>query len=348
MPPATCTHASGPADFDLDQRTLRYADLVPCKQAFIDTRTPGSDQKENFCLIGPGVAENPHQHVHIRIPHGFNIGGARQPPGCKNSHHSHVSEEVFVVHDGRWKFTWGVDGTDGAAVLSAGDTISIPVNVFRGFENVGDSDGFLFAVLGRDDPGRVTWAPYVLESARNHGLVLLQDGRLLDVGGGEPMPAGARPEQSLTAAELATFRRMSAAEMSDCVLPSTDVKFSHDSALGHVSGVAEGPVVGPASPAEGLAAGKMAWSHGFHVRRLQMQPGAHVPTHIRREEEVIFVHRGEFSISVGKQLRVLGPGDLITTPIGAPRAFANTGGTQCDVIVVRGGNAPSAPEWCHA
>lgn len=348
MPPATSPLDSGPADFDLDTRIIRYGDLVPCRQAFIDTRTPGSDQKENFCLVGPGVAENPQQHVHIRIPHGFNIGGARQPPGCKNSHHSHVTEEVFVVHDGHWKFTWGVDGTDGQAVLAAGDTISIPVNVFRGFENVGDTDGFLFAVLGGDDPGRVTWAPYVLESARDHGLVLLQDGRLFDAALGEPMPAGAQPEPPLTAADLGRFRRMTAAEMAECVLPSSDIQYSRATILGRIEGVAEGPVIGPANAAEAVPAGKMSWQHGFHVRRLQLQSGTRIPAHVRHEEEVIFVHRGELTVSAGKQRRVLGQGDLVTTPIGTTRSFDNAGKASCDLIVVRGGNAPGAPDWCQA
>ena len=94
----------------LRARLVRYEELRPCTNAFIDTRTPGSDRKENFTIIGPGVAENPEQHVHIRIPHGFNIGGARQPPGCTNSQHSHKTAEVFVIHEGGFRFKTGVDG----------------------------------------------------------------------------------------------------------------------------------------------------------------------------------------------------------------------------------------------
>lgn len=80
----------------IEDRIVRYADLEPCYDAFIDTRTPGSDKKENFTIIGPGVSENPNQHVHIAEPHGFNIGGARQPPRCTNSQHSHQTVEVFL------------------------------------------------------------------------------------------------------------------------------------------------------------------------------------------------------------------------------------------------------------
>ena len=48
------------SDIDsLNSLILRHTEIVPCKTAFIDARTPGSDKKENFCLIGAGVAENP-------------------------------------------------------------------------------------------------------------------------------------------------------------------------------------------------------------------------------------------------------------------------------------------------
>ncbi|MEO1361596.1 MAG: cupin domain-containing protein, partial [Pseudomonadota bacterium] len=116
-------------DFSIESRLVRYADLKPCFDAFIDTRTPGSDQKENFTIIGPGVSENPNQFVHIAEPHGFNIGGARQPPGCTNSQHSHETVEVFYVHSGEWRFDLGEHADDAQITLNAGDLISIPTNV---------------------------------------------------------------------------------------------------------------------------------------------------------------------------------------------------------------------------
>ena len=80
---------------EMEKRIVRYGELKPCKTAFIDAHTPGSDQKENFTIIGGGVSESPDQHVHISIPHGFNIGAAGQPPKCRNSLHSHRTAEVF-------------------------------------------------------------------------------------------------------------------------------------------------------------------------------------------------------------------------------------------------------------
>ena len=44
---------------EMEKRIVRYGDLTPCKTAFIDARTPGNDQNENFCIIGAGVSESP-------------------------------------------------------------------------------------------------------------------------------------------------------------------------------------------------------------------------------------------------------------------------------------------------
>ncbi len=114
----------------LEARVVRYGDLVPCFNAFVDSRTPGSDAKENFTIIGPGVSENPDQHVHIAEPHGFNIGGARQPPDCVNSQHSHDTAEVFVVHSGQWRFDFGEHGDDAQVFAGPGDIVSFPVRTF--------------------------------------------------------------------------------------------------------------------------------------------------------------------------------------------------------------------------
>jgi mannose-6-phosphate isomerase-like protein (cupin superfamily) len=114
----------------MHQRLVRYGELVPCRTAFIDTHTPGSDQKENFTIIGGGVSESADQHVHIAIEHGYNIGAAGQPPHCRNSLHTHRTAEVFFVLKGRWRFFWGRSGTAGEVVLNEGDLFNIPTEVW--------------------------------------------------------------------------------------------------------------------------------------------------------------------------------------------------------------------------
>ena len=318
-------------------RLVKYDELRPCTTAFIDTRTPGSVEKENFTIIGPGVAENPDQHVHIEIPHGFNIGGARQPPNCVNSQHSHETAEVFVVHSGRWAFLLGPNKEDGEVVLEPGDTISIPIHVFRGFKNVGDDVGFLFAVLGGDDPGRVTWAPYVFDNAKEYGLILLEDGSLVDTTKGETIPEGKRPMPPTTAEDVARLDRLTASDMAGCVLTHKKLERTKSRTLPEIG---EFPIIGAASPDEGLDAGQMDWAHGFHVRYMTISPGAATQQHTRAEEEVILMHRGRLRISTDDDDVEIGPGDVFTVPIESRRSFSNPGDELVEAYVVRGGDHP--------
>ena len=324
----------------LAERLVRYRDLKPCTTAFIDTRTPGSAEKENFTIIGPGVAESPDQHVHIEIPHGFNIGGARQPPRCVNSQHSHETAEVFVVHSGTWAFLLGPNQEDGEVVLNPGDTISIPIHVFRGFKNVGEDTGFLFAVLGGDDPGHVTWAPYVFDNAREYGLVLLEDGSLVDTTRGETIPDGKRAMPPTTEEDVARLDRLTAEDMTDCVVMADELKAAESSLL---SGLREFPIIGPASPDEGLVAGRMAWSHGFNLRSINVDPGAGTARHVRHEPEVIMMQSGRLTIELPDGNVDLEPGDVLTIPIEMSRRFSNVGTEPAQAYVVRGGDRPLPP-----
>ena len=331
---------------EIERRLVRYTELQPCKNAFVDTYTPGSDQKENFTIIGPGVAEHPDQHVHISEPHGFNIGGARQPPRCTNSQHSHETEEVFIVHSGQWAFRWGDECQDGEAVLGPGDCISIPVNVFRGFENVGDDIGYLFAVLGGDDAGNVLWAPDVFDKASEYGLVLLENGRLVDTTRGETVPEGVAPMPPTTAEQVAAHRVMSLEEMLDCVyMESEQGNISGSSLTDHVEGVAEHPIIGPANAAEGIPAGKITNRHGFHVRRLNMDANASLPFHAREEEEVFYLHSGAVVFQWEQGEISLAPGDVLTVPKGMMHGYRADAGGPVVAYVVRGGDSPQSAVW---
>ncbi|MEM9171566.1 MAG: cupin domain-containing protein [Pseudomonadota bacterium] len=325
----------------MEARLVRYKDLIPCRSAFIDTRTPGSQQKENFTVIGPGVAENPEQHVHIGEPHGFNIGAARQPPGCVNSQHSHETAEVFIVHSGRWGFHLGADANDGTVEIGPGDIISIPIHVFRGFSNIGDETGFMFAVLGGDDPGRVTWAPYVFDQAQAHGLVLLESGRLIDTAKGEAIPVDANPMPPTTAEDVAALRQMTGEDLEKCVVREADIGTIECHPLEQCPGLFEAPLIGADSDPDRLPAGRMDWSHGFHVRRLRLASGASTPVFRREEPEVLMLHRGEMVIDCDDTQITLRAGDTFTTPVNSPRRYTNTQTQDALAFVVRGTDHPA-------
>ncbi|WP_376097754.1 cupin domain-containing protein [Roseomonas sp. CCTCC AB2023176] len=328
----------------ITSRLVRYADLIPCKNAFVDTRTPGSDAKENFSLIGPGVSENPNQHVHIPEPHGFNIGAARQPGGCLNSQHSHETAEVFVVHSGHWAITFGAEaGADGEVEVAPGDVYSVPTQMFRGFRKLDEGVGFLWVALGRDDPGRVQWAPKVFDLARQYGLVLLKGGRLVDTTVGETVPPGAELEEAPNAELVRRLATPSADKLASCAVRLADMRGNPRSPLAG-PGVEECPVITPAETRDGFAPGPITgwWPHGFNLRLLRVETGARIPPHVRDEEEVIFVHRGTLEVTVDGEAVDMAAGDTFTTPKGATRSFRALSSDGVLAYVVRGGDQAGA------
>ena len=273
---------------DWEARLVRYLDLRPCYNAFIDCRSPGSEAKENFTIIGPGVSENPDQYVHIAQSHGFNIGGARQPPACVNSQHSHDTAEVFLVHSGLWRFNLGETGKDAQVEMGPGDVISIPTGTFRGFTNIGKDTGFLWAVLGEDDPGRVLWAPDVFKLAKRHGLVLLETGQLIDTVAGQIAPADAAIMPETTEPQGAALHVATQAQAESFVAQARPGSFP----IIHKDGILRG-------------------EHGFSLSQVSLLKG-------ERLQEiaggVIFIHKGALTLTCETGPLPLQIGDTLSVP----------------------------------
>ncbi|MBO6637774.1 MAG: cupin domain-containing protein [Roseitalea sp.] len=317
---------------ELDARIVRYGDLVPCKTAFIDAHTPGSDQKENFTIIGGGVSESPDQHVHIKDTPGFNIGAAGQPPKCRNSLHSHRTAEVFFVLKGRWRFFWGRWGNAGEVVLEEGDIFNIPTGIFRGFENIGTDYGMIMAILGGDDAGGgVIWAPQVIEDARDHGLVLAETGRLYDTKKGGALPDGVAPMPLLTDEELKAYPEPSAAD----VIPGFVARYWDLMAL--ASG-APAKVIGP----DAMLKDRPGFEVDFITRGSIAGDAATTDRH-----EVLMPVRGHWTLTVDGVSTVLNPGDTCAVPPGSARALAPAMTGEASLYRIRNTDDTAGPTGAH-
>jgi quercetin dioxygenase-like cupin family protein len=311
---------------EMEARIVRYGDLRPCKTAFIDAHTPGSDRKENFTIIGGGVSEAADQHVHIRETPGFNIGAAGQPPGCRNSLHSHRTAEVFFVLKGRWRFFWGRWGTAGEVVLEEGDIFNIPTGIFRAFENIGTDYGMIMAILGGDDAGGgVIWAPQVISDARDYGLILGQNGRLYDSKKGQSLPEGVGPMPLLTDEELQAFPEPTAAE----VVPGFVARYWDLMALSANSPVT---VIG----AEGVLRDRP----GFEVAFLSRGSISDAPYATGRHE-VIMPVRGHWRLGWDGGSTVLNPGDTAAVPPGLSRTLAPSMTGEASLYRIRNTDDPA-------
>ena len=315
---------------EMEPRIVRYGDLMPCKTAFIDAHTPGSDQKENFTIIGGGVSESPDQHVHISIPHGFNIGAAGQPPKCRNSLHSHRTAEVFFVLSGRWRFFWGRWGTAGEVVLEEGDIINIPTGIFRGFENIGTDYGMIMAILGGDDAGGgVIWAPQVIEDAADHGLVLGENGRLYDTKQGEALPDGVAPMPLLSDEALKAFPEMT---------PQQVVGYGVRRYWDMVAIAKDTPckVIGET--------GIIRDKPGFEVD-LVTRSSASPEMHQHDRPSVLMPMRGHWRVTWAGGEVTLAPGDTMSVPENLPHAAQPSMTGEASLYHIVGTDDPAGATW---
>ena len=284
---------------EMETRIVRYGDLRPCKTAFIDAHTPGSDQKENFTIIGGGVSESPDQHVHISIPHGFNIGAAGQPPKCRNSLHDHRTAEAFLVLSGRWRFFWGRWGNAGEVIMEKGDIFNIPTGIFRGFENIGTDYGMIMAILGGDDAGGgVMWAPQVIEDAAAHGLILGENGKLYDSKKQERLPEGVKPMPLMSDEELAKRAEPTTAE----VLPNHVARYLDLVALADRDPVT---VIGEN--------GRLRDKPGFEVDFMTRASASDTKTSSPHPTVLMPVH-GHWRVTWDGGSSTLAPGDTMSVP----------------------------------
>lgn len=314
----------------MEDRIVRYGELIPCKTAFIDAHTPGSDQKENFTIIGGGVSESPDQHVHIAIPHGFNIGAAGQPPKCRNSLHDHNTAEVFFVLSGRWRFFWGRWGNAGEVVLEQGDIINIPTGIFRGFENIGTEYGMIMAILGGDDAGGgVHWAPQVIEDAAEHGLILGENGKLYDQKKGQKLPDGIGPMPIMQSEELAKRAELTTRD----VVPNHVSRFWDMFALSDSRPV---NVIGE----NGLLRDKPGFEVDFITRgsAIKNAESHHFPS-------VLMPVRGHWRISWDSDSAVLAPGDTMSVPAELNHSIVPAVTGEAALYQVKGNADPAGHTW---
>ncbi len=169
-------------------RIARFADIraagVPIM--FIDSVLPGH-RRMNYSVIGDTASENPDFRAALTEPHHFQIGMFQAPPGNGPGWHTHRYVEVFIPLTSRWRFCYGTNPDDprdlvGDVVLEPWDVISFPPQLWRRFENAGESSAWGLAVLDPHDQfeGRdPIWPGWLQEEAAKRGLRSDERGRMI-------------------------------------------------------------------------------------------------------------------------------------------------------------------------
>lgn len=284
---------------DARTRLIKRSDMVACKVAFIDCKMPGSERKENYSLVGPGVTQSRDQVVNLTEAHGFSLGVAAMPPGTVNNLHVHFTAEVFMIQRGTWTFRWGADGQDGEIAGGPGDVVSIPTWIFRGFTNTGAEDGWIFTALGGDDTGGIIWHPSILKTAAEYGLLLTRDNMLVDTDAGVPRPEADALMPALSPEQIATLPRYTEAQMSRRVVKADARAWSGRALLnsclpGHASELA--PVIGHGMTEDREHTAPIGNPHGFSIEWLRIGADNRVGRHRLMEKQVVIVFSGALDV----------------------------------------------------
>ncbi|MEX1079790.1 MAG: cupin domain-containing protein [Homoserinimonas sp.] len=339
---------------EIERRTIRRSDWVPCNSAFIDCRTPGSDQKENYAFIGAGVSQNTSQFVNLTENHGFNTGAAGMPNGISNNLHMHFTAEVFVNLGGEFRLRWGVDGKQGEYVSHDGDIISIPTWIFRGFTNEGPDEGILYTVLGRDDTGGIIWGPSVLREAETHGLHLTADNQLVDTVAGDVIPddvALITPMKQHYIDELTSY---SVEELRSRVIQPGDRKYSSNALLctaveGGAADVAL--VIGYGMTENRRQVPAIHEPHSFNIAWVRAAAGQGVLKHRHSRTQALLVQSGSWDVTLNGDpgtTVTIDAGDSFSVPAGSWRSYVCVEDGESgpgEVLVINGGDDRVYLEW---
>jgi len=340
---------------EIGRRTILRTEWVPCKAAFIDCKTPGSELKENYAFIGPGVSQNTGQFINLTTPHGFNVGAAGMPNGVRNNLHLHFTAEVFINFGGEFQLRWGADGEQGEYSSSDGDVISVPTWIFRGFTNTGPDDGLLLTVLGGDDTGGIIWGPKVLADAAGHGLHLTANNQLIDTTAGEQVPEGVELIRPMPQEQIDALDSFSVEEFASRVTRAAERRWVAQPFLCSVlpgGGAELSPVIGYGAVEDRRAVPALTEPHGFSLAWLRAPRGEGVLTHRQRATQVVLVRSGRWVVRVGRgdqqQVVELGPLDMFSVPPGSWRSVScveDGADGRGEAAVVNGGDGRVDLEW---
>ena len=343
------TPALTATEADLAARVVQPADFVADTEAFVDVRIERSKGKASYSFVGPGVSQNADQHISIAEPHGFNVGAATMPHGVYNNAHLHYTPEVFICTRGSWRIDIG-RGREHAVELSANDIFSAPTWVFRGFENTGPDDGFLFVVLGGDDTGGIIWEPDVLREAAETGMYLGRDNSLVDARNGDVPTEVLEP---LSDSQLASIDNYSQSELGQRLVAPNRLRWSSSGLLSSVLGprhaVEVAPVIGHGLSQDRRSRAPICTPHGFALEWLRVAPGASTGLHRHDDSQVVLLIEGDWELALNGPAHEVSTqpveGSLASVPATAWRDLRNVGTTPARAVIVTGSDSPSRVEW---
>jgi mannose-6-phosphate isomerase-like protein (cupin superfamily) len=192
------------------------------------------------------------------------------------------------------------------------------------------------AILGGDDAGGgVIWAPQVIEDARDHGLVLSEEGKLYDTKKGQSLPEGVKPMPLLTEAELEAFPELSSRD----VVPHYVARYWDLYAMADRSPVKVIGADGVLRDRPGFEVGLLTRGSASEEMHSHDRPSVLMP--VTGHWKVVWDGNGSFDAGE----TVLAPGDTMSVPENLPHSAYPSMSGEAAMYHVVGTGDPAGQTW---
>lgn len=107
-----------------------------------------SQNSQSYLLIGDTSGNHPEYEGIIKDSHNFQIVKVHAFPGTGMKPQVHDYVAALFPMSGKWRIYWGTDQEtiEGEMVIEEWDLISIPSDLWYGYENVGTEEGWMFVI----------------------------------------------------------------------------------------------------------------------------------------------------------------------------------------------------------
>ncbi|RKH37481.1 cupin domain-containing protein [Corallococcus llansteffanensis] len=127
--------------------------------------------RDLYTLVGNTAEPAPYLKPALQGPRGFSMVISKVEPGEGPGLHTHKSTtEIFVVLDGKFSIQCGDKG-EHAVVLERFDSIVVPPDLMRRYQNVSDQTAHLLAIVtgGEDNLSELDYVPGVGQQIESKG-----------------------------------------------------------------------------------------------------------------------------------------------------------------------------------
>ena len=167
-------HSTQCSRAEMEGRVARFRDRKADPGAFPDLKEQQGQRSVTY-MLSPDNTGGP---APINAAHNFHLSISTLSKGIRPTVHSHPYNEVFMPLNTRFRMYWGEDLAE-SLELEPFDVVSVPAGVFRTFENLDDTPGFMMAIFdhGGDPHTGIVVPPDVFEKFYrnwNPGMVGVQ------------------------------------------------------------------------------------------------------------------------------------------------------------------------------